>query len=102
MSIFPASQSATRRLKPSRCAVLVPVPAALVGVMAGAHRVNVVAPEGLNGGGHVRLGDGAAPFGVPFMPVDAVEHDALTVQAHDKEMQTRLPRRAGTRSNSRT
>ena len=55
------------------------VPAALVGVMAGAYRINVVAPEGLDGGSHVGFGDSTAPLGVPFVPVDAVEHDALAV-----------------------
>ena len=59
------------------------VPQALVGVMAGAHGVDVVAAEHLHGGVHIRRVDGAAFLGVPFVAVHPVEDDALPVQAHD-------------------
>ena len=59
------------------------IPQALVGIMAGAHSVDVVAQEHLHGGIHILRTDGAAFFGVPFVAVDAVKDNALPVQAHD-------------------
>ena len=59
------------------------VPQALVGVVAGAHGVDVVLFEHGHGGVHVVGADGAAPVGVPLVAVDAVEHDTFPVQAHD-------------------
>ena len=55
------------------------VPQALVGVVAGAHGVDVVLFEHGHGGVHIVGADGAAPVGVPLVAVDAVEHDALAV-----------------------
>ena len=59
------------------------VPQALVGVVAGAHGVDVVLFEHGHSGVHVVGADGAAPVGVPLVAVDAVEHDTFPVQAHD-------------------
>ena len=59
------------------------VPRRLVGVVAGAHGVDVVAAEGLHRFDHVGHADGAAVLGVPLVPVDAVEKDPAAVQAHD-------------------
>ena len=59
------------------------VPQALVGVVAGAHGVDVVLFEHGHGGVHIIGADGAAPVGVPLVAVDAVEHDTFPVQAHD-------------------
>ena len=58
------------------------VPEGLVGVVAGAHRVDVVAAEGLHGAVHILGADGAAGGGVPLVAVDAVEDDPLPVQLH--------------------
>ena len=55
------------------------IPQALVGVVAGAHGVDVVLFEHGHGGVHVVRINGAALFGVPLVAVDAVEHDALAV-----------------------
>src|SRR5699024_4302792 len=57
-------------------------PEGLVGVVAGAHRVDVVAAGGLDGAVHILGADGAAGGGVPLMAVDAVEDDPLPVQLH--------------------
>ena len=54
-----------------------------VGVVAGAHGVDVVLFEHGHGGVHVVGADGAAPVGVPLVAVDAVEHDPFPVQAHN-------------------
>src|SRR5699024_6534193 len=59
------------------------VPQALVGIVAGAHGVDVVAAENIHGGVHILGTDGTAFFGVPLVAVYAVEHHPLPVQAHD-------------------
>ena len=55
------------------------IPQTLVGIVAGAHGIDVVFLEHSHGGVHVVRINGAALFGVPLVAVDAVEHDALAV-----------------------
>ena len=56
------------------------VPFGAVGVMGGAHSVDVVALEGSHGLFHIGKGDGPAGMGVPFVAVDAVEHQPVPVE----------------------
>ena len=55
------------------------IPQTLVGIVAGAHSIDIVFLEHGHGGVHVVRINGAALFGVPLVAVDAVEHDALAV-----------------------
>ena len=60
-----------------------PVPEALVRIMAGAHRIDVVALEDFDVTAHILGRDGAAPSGIPLMAVHAIDDDAFTVHQHD-------------------
>ena len=56
------------------------VPRRLVGVVAGAHRVDVVAEEHHHGRVHVRLTDGPAGLRAPLVAVHPPEHQPLPVE----------------------
>ena len=58
------------------------IPQRLVGVMAGAHRVDVVFAENRHCIAHILFGHGAARPRIPLMTVDAAEHHPLAVEAH--------------------
>ena len=56
------------------------VPFGAVGIVGGAHGVDVVAFEGSHGLFHIGKGDGPAGMGIPFVAVDAVEHQPVSVE----------------------
>ena len=58
------------------------VEGALVGIMAGAHGVDVVALHGDKVAADGFLRDGTAGFGAEIMPVDLLENDAAAVETH--------------------
>ena len=67
------------------------IPGCLVGVMAGADGVDVIAPEGLHGPLHILPADGPACAGIPFVAVDPVNYQTLPIQEHDPVLQFKPP-----------
>ena len=56
------------------------VPFRPVGIVAGAHGVDVVGMKHFHGGVHVLLGNAAAAGGAPLVAVNAVQHKPLSVE----------------------
>ena len=67
------------------------VPAGLVGVVGGAHGVDVEALERVDVLNHVRFGNRAAGAGIEFVAVDALEHNALAVELHQAVFDGEVP-----------
>ena len=67
------------------------IPGRLIGVMASADGVDVIAPEGLHGPLHILPADGPACAGIPFVTVDTPDHQTLTVEQHDPVFQFKPP-----------
>ena len=59
------------------------IPRCLIGVMAGADSIDMIAAEGLHGPLHILHADGTACAWIPFVTVDPVNHQPLTVEEHD-------------------
>ena len=67
------------------------IPRCLIGVMAGADSIDMIAAEGLHGPLHILHADGTACAGIPFVTVDPVNHQPLTVEEHDPVLQFKPP-----------
>ena len=63
------------------------VPGGLIGVMAGADRIDIVPAEHGHCGLHVLLTDSAAPVRAPLVSVHAVEQQTLSVEQHNPVLQ---------------
>ena len=67
------------------------VPGGLVGVVAGAHGIDVIPAKDVHSGGHIRHADGPARVRVPLVAVDAAKDDALPVEQHQPFLQLKPP-----------